>query len=66
MASIPKRLAQGSDGRMLAGYLHDGGYYPNLEALALSAPVAEGEDDGLYPLVVVFEPDLLNNYGMAR
>ena len=59
-------VAGGGDGRMLAGYVEDGGYYPALQSLALSPPVADGDDDGLYPVIVVFEPDLLDNYGMAN
>ncbi len=53
------------DGRVLAGYIADDGYYPALDAMALNGSESEGEDDELYPLVVVFEPDLLDNYGMA-
>ena len=56
------------DGRVLAAYVDDGGSYPALEAMAglpVSPGDAQGNGDGLYPLVVVFEPDLLDNYGMA-
>lgn len=68
---VPLVLAD--DGRILAAYVNDG-YYPMLERLAL-APVpaivddrgrVEDPDNDIYPLVVVFEPDLLDNYGMAR
>lgn len=53
------------DGRILAGYIDDGGIYPGLERIALRPP-AEGEgNEDVYPLVLVFEPDLLSNYGMA-
>jgi hypothetical protein len=58
-------LVSASDGRMLAAYLLDDGIYPALERLALEAPRSSGEDKGLYPLLIVFEPDLLDNYGMA-
>jgi hypothetical protein len=53
------------DGRILAGYIADDGMYPDLERLALSGPDHYGEDEERYPLIVVFEPDLLDNYGMA-
>ncbi len=56
------------DGRILAGYIDDGGSYPALEAMA-GRPISHGSDDGnggaLQPIIVVFEPDLLDNYGMA-
>lgn len=53
------------DGRILAGYVRDGGSYPALEGIALKKPDHGGDDDATYPVVIVFEPDLLNNYGMA-
>lgn len=52
------------DGRILAAYLADGGMYPALEDLASSTP-PPGDDDTVYPVAIVFEPDLLDNYGMA-
>jgi hypothetical protein len=54
-----------SDGRMLAGYIDDGGIYPGLEDMALGGPSGDADNEDTYPLVMVFEPDLLNNYGMA-
>jgi len=60
-------LVEGAkDGRILAAYLDDGGIYPALEAMALESPAAQGDDEDLYPVVFVFEPDLLDNYGMAN
>jgi len=61
-------LVQTSDERLvLAGYIDDGGDYPGLDMLAVDSPVGPRAGmDGLYPLVFVFEPDLLDNYGMAR
>lgn len=56
------------DGRMLAAWLNDGGYYGALYDLTEGTPPSLDEDEAdyeLYPLVVVFEPDLLNNYGFA-
>ncbi len=57
------------DGRMLAGYVADADGYPGLEDIAEGdLPVfdEEIEGDGSYPLIFVFEPDLLNNYGFAQ
>ncbi len=56
-------LVRGGDGRILAGYFADGGSYPALDAMAGVAPT--GRDTTLAPLVIVFDPDLLNNRGMA-
>jgi hypothetical protein len=65
---VPLVVGQ-DDGRILAAYVDDGGSYPALEQLA-NRPVAQGNvennAEGLYPIVLVFEPDLLDNYGMAR
>lgn len=60
-------LVTGSDGRILAAYLEDGGFYPLLRNLA-SRDVRESDDEDtdLYPIVLVFEPDLLDNWGMAK
>jgi hypothetical protein len=51
--------------RILAGYHQDEGSYPELAALGPPGVRAGGEDDGLYPVILVFEPDLLDNWGMA-
>ena len=59
------------DGRILAGYLNDAGDYPTLRALAAGTapepvPDDEGEiDPDIHPVILVFEPDLLNNYGLG-
>jgi hypothetical protein len=61
-------LVRSGDGRILAGYFADGGSYPALEAMAGITPAADAPDEtksGRQPLVVVFEPDLLNNRGLA-
>lgn len=66
--SLVPLVVSNDDGRILAAYVADGGYYPALEQAGLlqSPEYAEDEqDDEIYPLVLVFEPDLLNNYGMA-
>lgn len=59
-------LVAGQDGRILAALLDDGGQYPQLEDAALEPMNSDVEDEHLQPLVIVFEPDLLDNYGMAR
>lgn len=53
------------DGRILAAYINDG-YYRRLEDLATRTPDNFSQNDSVYPVVIVFEPDLLNNYGMAN
>lgn len=58
-------LVTEQDGRILAALIDDGGTYPRLERLARGHRHSAVEDEDLYPLVVVFEPDLLDNYGMA-
>jgi len=59
-------LVRDVKGRVLAGYLSDGGLYP---VLAEAAGVPAGDPDKLdsnrWNVLVVAEPDLLNNYGMA-
>ncbi len=52
-------------GKILAGYIDDGGYYPWLEDIALAPPASDADNEDVFPLVMVFEPDLLNNYGMT-
>lgn len=59
-------LVLGGDGRLLAAFLDDGGSYASLEKLAARPMSTRIEDERLYPLIIVFEPDLLDNYGMAR
>lgn len=53
------------DGRILAVLVDDGGTYPDLEAVAQGRRHSEVDDDELYPVVIVFEPDLLDNYAFA-
>jgi hypothetical protein len=58
-------LVTSADGkRVLAGYIEDDGYYPGLAALAGREAGKPDDDNRIYPLVVVFEPDLLDNYGL--
>jgi len=64
-------LVRSGDGRILAGYFADGGSYPALEAMAGIENSADHSNDtgdaqaDRQPLVMVFEPDLLNNRGLA-
>ena len=61
-------LVADGQGDVLAGYLDDGGAYPLLDK-AGGFPPRDPRDEDLdterWALVVVVEPDLLNNYGMA-
>lgn len=57
------------DGRMLAGYVDDGNDHFGLEDIAEGDIPNWDEEvtgDGSYPLIFVFEPDLLNNYGFSQ
>jgi len=57
-------LVTDEDGDLVAGYLNDGGIYPALDEAAGYDPSEDGDED-LWPVVIVAEPDLLNNYGLA-
>ena len=60
-------LVEGPGGRhTLAGFIDDGGTYPGLESMVLDRVLHSGQARGLYPIVLVFEPDLLDNYGMGH
>jgi hypothetical protein len=55
-------------GDTLVGYLDDAGHYPTLAAWAGFEPRAEDDpatDAELWPVIVVADPDLMNNYGLA-
>lgn len=52
--------------RVLAGFIDDGGIWPGLERYGMRATEIGEGDERIYPLVLVFEPDLVNNYGFAR
>lgn len=60
---LPLVMAR-QNGRVLAGFIDDGGYYPALEDMLLSQRSEGGREDQ-FPVIVVFEPDLIDNYGMA-
>lgn len=61
-------LVTDEHGDVLAGFLDDGGAYPVLDRAA-GMPERDPDEMGLdtarWAVVVVAEPDLLNNYGMA-
>lgn len=60
-------LVTDDSGRTLAGYLGDGNY-PVLAESANVVPLdggAQGAAGDTWPIVVVTEPDLMNNYGLA-
>lgn len=61
-AAIP--LVTGSRGTTLVGYLNDSGSYPALDEWSGWNP-SDKPDEDLYPLVIVAEPDLLDNRGLA-
>lgn len=65
LEAIVRGTGAGGESTILAAYINDGGVYPWLEDMADTAPEKLGEDETIYPVVMVFEPDLLNNYGMA-
>lgn len=61
-------LVSDSEGDLLAGYWNRNGYHPDLAEAAGVYFTADQEgnlDDEIWPLVIVAEPDLLNNYGLA-
>lgn len=62
---MPVVLEPGS-GRILAAWIGDDGIYPALEEATLGVDPGSGKENDLYPLVIVFEPDLIDNYGLAR
>jgi hypothetical protein len=59
-------LVRSENGRTLAAYLADDGYYPALNRMAGMPTAFGGASNYRHPLIFVFEPDLLDNYGMAR
>ncbi|HEX7712371.1 MAG TPA: DUF4350 domain-containing protein [Sphingomonadaceae bacterium] len=59
-------LVSDGAGRTLAGYWDDTGRYPALDAAAdVRPPAGRQEDRDAFPVVIVAEPDLLDNYGLA-
>jgi hypothetical protein len=64
---IPLVMGAGTE-QVLAGYIADGGYYPRLREITVGFDEADLEDEptGDFPLIMVFEADLFNNYGLAR
>lgn len=58
-------IVNAGNGKVLAAWLDDGGYYPALNDLAGIDPDYGGDDEDAYPVVLVFEPDLMDNWGLA-
>ncbi|MBA4354393.1 MAG: hypothetical protein C0409_06840 [Novosphingobium sp.] len=58
-------IVNAGNGKVLAAWMDDEGYYPALNTLAGIDPNYGGEDEDIYPVVLVFEPDLLDNWGLA-
>jgi hypothetical protein len=61
-------IVRDGEGDMLAGYWNQNGYFPVLADSAgqyFTTDEEDAQDAEIWPLVVVLEPDLLNNYGMA-
>lgn len=58
-------IVNAGNGKILAAWLDDDGYYPGLNDLAGIDPDYGGDDEDLYPVVFVFEPDLMDNWGLA-
>jgi hypothetical protein len=61
-AIVPLVLDEHGD--VLAGYLDDAGIYPTLDRAAGHVP-DDRTDQGLWPVLIVAEPDLLNNHALA-
>jgi len=55
----------GENGRVLAAYLDDGDSYPELAEMQPGSLTQASESADVFPVVLVFEPDLLDNYGLA-
>jgi hypothetical protein len=58
-------LVTGSRETTLVAYLNDSGSYPALDEWSGWVP-SDKPDDDLFPLVIVAEPDLLDNRGLAN
>ncbi len=67
-------LVKDSEGNVLAGYWNDYGVYPKLAEKAGWSVTEAGKDEngeaiepdkGLFPLIIVAEPDLLDNWGTS-
>ncbi|MDE2412543.1 MAG: DUF4350 domain-containing protein [Sphingomonadales bacterium] len=56
------------DGRILAAYVADGGDYPGLRDLSQRPEPEVDKDDahGDYPVIFIFDPDLIDNYGLSH
>ncbi|MFC4254319.1 DUF4350 domain-containing protein [Altererythrobacter xixiisoli] len=65
-ADLVPLVVTGKNGAPVAAYWDNYGSYPMLEDAAGVGPHADDDvDENLWPLVIVSEPDLMNNYGLA-
>lgn len=56
------------EGDLLAGYWNQNGYFPDLAFAAgvtFTTAVEKAQEDDKWPVIVVVEPDLINNYGLS-
>lgn len=58
-------LVRDSKGRDLVAFADDGGCYADLEIAAKVEPLGEDECESKWAVTTVFEPDLVNNWGLA-
>mgnify|MGYP000100222296 CR=1 FL=1 len=61
-------LVRDSEGDLLAGYWNRNGYHPELAEAAgvqFSYEEEDNQDGEMWPLIIVAEPDLMNNFGLA-
>ncbi|HQS68783.1 MULTISPECIES: DUF4350 domain-containing protein [unclassified Novosphingobium] len=58
-------IVNAGNGKVLAAWLDNNGYYPALNDLAGIDEDYGGDDEDAYPVVLVFEPDLMDNWGLA-
>ncbi|MEO5707125.1 MAG: DUF4350 domain-containing protein [Alteraurantiacibacter sp.] len=62
-------LITDSEGDVLVGYWNRDGWHPELATagdIGFTQDEEDAQDDEIYPLVLVAEPDLFNNFGMAN
>ncbi len=59
-------LVRDSNNQTLAGYMDDGYYSPLIDLAEQPEPEDEDFDYSQYPVIIVAEPDLLNNWGFSN
>lgn len=58
-------LVRDEAGHILAGFIADEGTYPTLAKAAGVTLEADEPDADIYPIILIFEPDLVDNWGMG-